>query len=214
VIQHQGIYLPDGERHLQEWMDKEGEIVDGRGSYQIKKLRKALVYCDSFRNAVDIGAHVGFWTMQMAKQFERVYSFEPVARHRECFHHNCLGLDNVELNACALGEKLGMIQISSNPTSSGDSRVDGEGTIPMKTLDSFNLQNVDFVKIDTEGYELYAIRGGEETIKRCRPIMVVEQKGHGMKYFGFRKEQAVELLISWGMRPMREHMSGDWVMGW
>lgn len=214
MIEYQGMMLPDGEQHFQEWMAKSGEVVDGRGTYQIQKFRKAIVHCTSFRNAVDIGAHVGFWTIQMAKRFEHVYCFEPVARHRECFGVNCAGLSNIELVGCAIGEKPGMINITSNPTSSGDSRVNGGGDIPMKTLDSFELQHIDFIKIDTEGYELFAIQGAEQTIKRCRPMMVVEQKGHGMKYFGFEKEEGVELLQTWGMKPLRTHLSGDWVMGW
>jgi hypothetical protein len=84
----------------------------------------------------------------------------------------------------------------------------------MGKLDDQNIEYVDFIKLDCEGYELFAIKGGEETIKRCRPVMVVEQKGHGMKYFGFRKEEGVELLQSWGMVPLQKHMSGDWIMGW
>lgn len=230
MIIHQGIYLPDGETHLIGWMDKAGELVDGKGTYQIKKLRAALSYCKSFRTAVDAGAHCGLWSMQLAKRFQKIEAFEPVAEHRACFEENLQGnmmppsvlfadpravlLKGVRLHPCALGDHEDMIRITTEPTSSGDSRVDGKGDIPMHTLDSFGLRDVDFIKIDTEGFELFVIEGAEETIKRCRPVMVVEQKGHGMKYFGFRQEEGVELLRSWGMVPMREPMAGDWIMGW
>lgn len=211
MIVHQGVYLPDGEAHLVDWMNKAGELVDGKGTYQIKKLRAALAHVKQFRTAVDIGAHCGLWSMQLVKKFANVEAFEPVARHRECFQQNVL--DGAQLHDCALGESEGWIKITTEPTSSGDSRVDGKGDIPMRTLDSFKLWDVDFIKIDTEGYELFAIRGGEETIKRCRPVMIVEQKGHGMKYFGFRKEEGIELLESWGMVRLQE-MAGDFIMGW
>lgn len=210
MIVHQGIYLPDGETHLTGWMDKAGEIVDGKGTYQIKKLRAALSHCKSFRHAVDIGAHVGFWTMQLAKKFERVDSFEPVANHRACFAKN-VNMANVTLHSMALGEKRDSISIVTEPTSSGDSRVAGPGDIPMKTLDDFGFDDIDFIKIDTEGFELYVVRGAEQTVKRCRPVMIVEQKGHGMKYFGFGKHDAIELLESWGMKRVQE-LSGDFVM--
>lgn len=233
MIVHQGIYLPDGEMHLVDWMNKAGELVDGKGTYQIKKLRAALAHVKQFRTAVDIGAHCGLWSMQLAKKFALVHSFEPVAAHRECFVLNLVdhmstsrqlaGIynpnelpeksDNVVMYPCALGDHEGKISIKTEPTSSGDSRVAGDGDIPMHTLDSFALTDVDFIKIDTEGYELFAIRGGEETIKRCRPVMIVEQKGHGMKYFGFRKEEGIELLESWGMVRFQE-MAGDFIMGW
>jgi FkbM family methyltransferase len=221
MIKHQGVYLPDGEKHLLGWMDKAGEQVDGKGSYQIKKLRAALEHVKQFRVAVDIGAHCGLWSMQLAKRFEQIVAFEPVERHRECFLANLQGHENVELHGCGLGEKFGFVTIESKPDSSGDSRVaayadelaENGPRIPVKTLDSFDLPVVDFIKIDTEGYELFVVRGAEQTIKRCRPTMIVEQKGHGMQYFGFRKEEAVELLESWGMKRAT-NMSGDWVMVW
>lgn len=218
MIQHQGVYLPDGETHLVEWMTKAGEIVDGKGTYQIKKLRAALEQCKQFRTAVDVGAHCGLWSMQLVKRFQLVHAFEPVEDHRACYKKN-LGLSDggVEgmyqavLHACALGDHEDKIKITTAPTSSGDSRVDGSGDIPMHTLDSFALQDVDFIKIDTEGYELYVVKGAEETIKRCRPVIIVEQKGHGMKFFGFRKEEAAELLESWGYKRII-NLSGDIVM--
>lgn len=223
MIQHQGIWLPDGEKHLIGWMNKAGEIVDGRGSYQIHKLRAALEHVKKFRVAVDVGAHCGLWSMQLAKRFERLHAFEPVERHRACFLMNLRDCDNVDLYGCGLGEKKGFVAIESQPDSSGDSRVAAYAEdalenprapmVPLKTLDSFEFPIVDFIKIDTEGYELYVVRGAEQTIKRCRPTMIVEQKGHGMKYFGFRKEEAVELLESWGMKRV-VNMSGDIVMIW
>ncbi len=51
----------------------------------------------------------------------------------------------------------------------------GEGGLPIsvKTLDGLNL-NVNFLKIDVEGYEPNVLRGARETIKRCKPIIVME----------------------------------------
>lgn len=210
MLVHQGIYLPDGEAHLQDWMDKAGEIVDGRGTYQIKKLRKAIAYCKSFRTALDVGGHCGLWSLQMAKRFDRVYAFEPVAAHRECFVMNVTA-PNVTLIDCALGEKDDFVSIHSEPSSSGDSYVDGVGSIPMKRLDDFGIDDVDFVKIDTEGHELFVLRGGDETIKRCRPVIIVEQKPGKAQKFGLPETGAVTYLQSLGYRQA-ECLSGDYIM--
>lgn len=223
---HQGVYLPDDEVHLVDWMNSpSGQLVDGRASYQYKKFLAAMRYPRDFRVAVDCGAHCGLWSMQLAKVFERVIAFEPVAKNRECFAANMVllnALDRVRLYACALGEKNGFVTMDTLPTSSAASRVasyhenatDGS-RVMMTTLDLMLADQpiVDFIKVDTEGYELFVLRGAEATIKRCKPVMIVEQKGHGMEYHGFRKEEGIELLESWGMQRAA-NMTGDWVMVW
>lgn len=47
-------------------------------------------------------------------------------------------------------------------------------TIKQRTLDSYNFEEVDVIKIDTEGYELLVLEGAENTIKRNRPIVQIE----------------------------------------
>lgn len=236
MIKHQGVFLPDGETHLVDWMNKAGEEVDGRGTYQIKKLREALKHVKNFRTAIDVGAHCGLWSMQLAKRFAKIHAFEPVEDHRACYAANMPGLVKnyelemgaieieegsigridgtnciVHLHNCALGDHEDQIKITTAPTSSGDSRVDGPGGIPMHTLDSFGLTEVDFLKMDTEGYELFVVRGAEQTIKACQPTIIIEQKGHGMQFYGFRKEEGAELLESWGYKRVA-NMSGDIIL--
>ena len=101
MFQHQGIWLPDGEKHFPDWMTKNGEIVDGRGTYQIRKLRAAMEHCRQFRVAVDVGAHVGLWSMQLLKRFARLHAFEPVAEFRACYERNVVP-ESVESNSEAI----------------------------------------------------------------------------------------------------------------
>lgn len=210
MILHQGVYLPDGEKHLVDWMSRAGEIVDGKGSYQIKKFRAAMDHCERFRVAVDIGGHVGTWSMQLAKQFTYVHAFEPLLAHRQCFHMN-VESPNVRMYAFALGERDGCVNIRSTPTSSGDSWIDGHGDIPMRRLDEFAIHDVDFIKLDCEGYELFALRGGEETIKRDRPTICVEQKPGRAQKYGLPETGAVTYLESLGYE-LAEVLSGDYIL--
>src|SRR3990167_8000262 len=110
MFSHQGIWLPDGERHFPVWMTQNGEMVDGRGTYQIKKLREAMGYVTHWRTAVDIGAHCGLWSMHLAKKFQSLHAFEPVPLFRQCFEKNVIAR-NVQLYACALGSVTGKVRM-------------------------------------------------------------------------------------------------------
>lgn len=204
-----GWHFPDGENHLLSWLAKKNQIVDGRHAYQYAKLAAAVGLCTNFRCAVDIGAHIGLWSYYLAKRFDELHAFEPVAAHRECFNMNVIGTRL--LHSCALGEKSGNVRIKTSLGSSGDSFIDGDGDIPMFTLDSFNLEHVDFIKIDNEGYELFVLRGAVETLSRCRPVVIVEQKPGKAKQFGLPDIGAVDYLRELGYTLARE-MGGDFIL--
>jgi FkbM family methyltransferase len=211
--QHQGIWLPDYEKHLLEWMDKSGELVDGRGTYQIKKLRAAMEYVEAKTRAVDVGAHVGFWSMHLAREFFKVMAFEPMAEFRECFARNVEEM-NVRLYGCALGAKAGGVSLVTPEGSSGGTHITGTGDIELRTLDSFDFQNVDFLKVDCEGYELAVLEGARTTLRRCRPCVIVEQKPHIMAAnFGTSGHPAVDFLLKMGA-SVRKVMSGDYIISW
>jgi len=49
-------------------------------------------------------------------------------------------------------------------------------SVEVTTLDSFELRDVGFIKIGVEGHELVVLKGSEETLRRCRPTVLVEIK--------------------------------------
>jgi FkbM family methyltransferase len=61
-------------------------------------------------------------------------------------------------------------------------RINGESghcaAFEVGTLDALGIAKADWLKIDTEGCELAVLTGGIETIKRCRPIVLLEQHYH------------------------------------
>lgn len=211
IKQWGGWHLPASETHLVGWMEKVNDVQDGRHRYQGKKFDALFGVCKGFRTCVDVGAHVGLFSYWAAQRFRAVHAFEPVALHRECFVRN-VEQAGVTLHYCALGEKDGTCQIHTAETSSGDSWVSGEGDIAIRRLDDFDeIDEIDCIKLDCEGYELFALRGAEQTIRAFKPAIMVEQKpGHAQR-FGLGETAAVEYLQSLGYE-VRKAMSGDFIM--
>lgn len=207
-----GIWLPDTEEHLVMMLGRNPQ-VRGKGSYQYHKYQAALLFVEQRRVAVDIGAHVGLWSIQMAHDFKRVHAFEPVPLHRQCFHMN-VPEKNVTLWDCALSDKVRRVSlVTPNTKSRGDTWVVEGSDVAANPLDMLELQDVDFLKTDCEGYELLTLKGAEETLKRCHPTAIVEQKEGMAGKFGLPEQGAVTYLMSLGAK-MRREISGDYILSW
>lgn len=212
---HGGFYLPDHETHLCEWVDANNQIVDNRKCYQWHKLKAALERVTNFETAVDCGGHVGYFSYHLVKRFNYVAAFEPMAEHRECFKKN-MPDDNYTLHPFALGAKEGRVSLTVPKGSSGGTFVSGNGEIEMRTLDSFSLEDVGFLKCDVEGFELQVVMGGVDTIRTYKPVILIEQKNHtpgGMKHIapGSSKTPAVDFLLGMGYE-IKQVISGDYIL--
>jgi len=187
----------------------------GQAVYQEPVRRASINFCKQHDVALDIGANVGLWTRDLCQFFQQVHAIEPVADFRECLRKN-VPATNLKMHDCALGVENSMIDMIITPDNTGHSHVNpasfGQGKIQMKTLDSMELPVTDYIKIDCEGYEYNIILGGENYIRTCRPVIVVEQKFH--KDTGIVDNgEAVELLKSWGAQVLRQ-VKHDLIMGW
>jgi FkbM family methyltransferase len=227
MFEHRGIWLPDGEAHLPKEMNKR-PLVDGKGTYQLNKLELALKHTPGRRVACDIGAHCGIWSRILAMRFEKVEAFEPVPLHREFYRRNMAHADNWTLHECALGQRPGEMTMTlyrehSMAAHIGPSRLGGakyaglttagEITVPVRTLDSFGFEDVDFLKIDVEGFELQVLKGASETLKRWKPTIIVEQKpGNGSRY-GYGDQAALPWLEALGAKMVAQ-TAGDYVFVW
>jgi FkbM family methyltransferase len=206
-----GIWLPDEDEHFAEMMarvppqDYRGQEV---GLYQHDKLEMALSFTRGRDVAVDVGAHVGFWSMWLALEFREVVAFEPCHEHAECFTRNTSG---VTLHRQALGAAICETGIARDPENSGKAHVSRSGRpADMTTLDSFGLETLDLLKIDVEGFESAVLMGGVQTIARCRPVVVVEDNGQGARY---DLPSPVKMLEGMGAVVLR-CMRSDFILGW
>ena len=178
------------------------------GSYQAGHLRIALDYVKDWSVAIDGGAHVGTWTRVMSQRFGRVIAVEPSADTREALLANLATFwcDNVEVRAVALGDAVGRVRMTLDAGSRAEQMkntgarhvVDG-GDVPLERIDDWGLESLGLLKLDIEGSEPRAIRGALETLQRCRPIVIYEEKGFGRRY-GDTPGAAARALKSIGYR--------------
>lgn len=208
------VWLPDHEQHMVELFKSDPKRMDGRAMYQQSKIETALKYCRGFRFAIDVGAHVGMWTLQLAKRFDVVLAIEPNAENFECLERNLAGYDNARLRQCALGDSSITVSMDTLEGSSGDSIIAEGGAVQMWRLDDMgDIGRPDFVKLDCVGYELPALRGMENLLMQSRPCVCVEQKPGRAEKYGFPQTGAVEYLKSLGAIE-RENMNGVYVLSW
>ena len=213
--EHYGWQFPDFETHLPRMLKK--SVDKGLpAEYQIAVRQRSIELCTQRDVALDIGANVGLWSRDLVKSFGRVIAFEPVALFRECLEQNVTGA-NFEVRPIALGDQDTMGTMIITEDNSGHSHLDpntmGAGDVQVVRLDNLNLHDINYIKIDCEGYEYRILQGAEQTIQRCRPVVVIEQKPHDAYSKQYGQFAAVDLLKSWGMIRL-DQVRDDWIMGW
>ena len=167
------------------------------GSFQDHIYKDIAQSINSMPVVLDVGANIGAISLKLAQIFPQaiIYAFEPT-------HYAWKKLTrNLTLNP-TLGERIYPIQsfvgeeslketdfkafsswpIDSLKENSAKHKVhlgeEKEATSSQISIDDFvklkNIQKVDLIKIDTDGYELNVLRGAVNTLKNHRPIVVFE----------------------------------------
>ena len=169
--------------------------------YQRGKLNIALGFVKNFTTAIDAGANYGIMSYNLNSKFSKIYAFEVDTPVRECLKKNIekFQLDNVVVCDCGLSDKEELVSLNYLKNTFGTYiNKEVSGTNICKTLDSFELLEVGFIKLDCEGYEPYILKGAEQTIKKYKPVILMEEKNYSKRYYGEEGNLAVELLLGWG----------------
>ena len=134
---------------------------------------------------IEVGAHIGTHTVrmgQLAGPWGRVYAFEPQRKIYRELHHNLAlnGVTNVVALRMAIGAGETRI-IEMNPATPGNEGGTGVGAggdaAELRSLDSFGFERLSLLKIDVETYENEVLDGALDTIRRNRPVMLIEIMG-------------------------------------
>lgn len=196
---------------------------NGESTYTgLKHVDVSLTHVKNFGTMVDIGANVGLITVPMSKKFQQVHAFECVPETYECLRYNTEKNNNVKTYNVAVSDFIGEIDVAI-PKSEGRVYSSGWASIakerqdafPEKdmvkvqtiTLDSLNLDGLDFLKIDVEQAEMMVIMGSLQTIKKYKPVIEFENK----------RRENVEVIavlqgIGYNIIPGRKIKSSECIM--
>jgi len=156
-------------------------------------LKFSQMYLSEFndKNILDIGAHIGYHSMNFATLTKgKVYSFEPQPQNFKLLHLNARtnNLKNIHPIMMGLSDldefsKIPLVSKNKDKGNIGDFTINNltsniYSKIHSRTLDSFNLENISLIKIDVQGWEKKVLKGAEETLKRCKPLLIIEFEKH------------------------------------
>jgi len=175
---------------------------------------------------IDIGANLGYYARTLARltgPSGRVYAVEPVPVIGRVLRRNLRGCAHAEILPYALGEENRPIRMANDTVrttgyfGTGQNYVDESGTGGGATFEAemrrgselfAGLERLDFIKCDTEGYELHVLREMRPLLERFRPTVLVETGGENrpqvaalfreLGYAGFTLERGREVPLAPG----------------
>jgi len=180
------------------WVPDVDEVALSIILREVNDLKDMLPLCKQKRRVVQAGGNVGIWPKELSKHFDSVVTFEPDALNHEALVANVGDIDNIEIHNFALGEKYGSGAMDHiDPKNIGAHQIKEGDEFKIVSIDRFGYDDVDFLQLDVEGFEHFAILGAMETIKRSWPVICLELKGIGKRY-GHPDEDTINLLESIG----------------
>lgn len=209
-----GWTLPGTDQVFQEYLAK-ADVYQSRKSWETAIKDVCLTQFVRRRRALDVGGHIGFWSYWLAAHFDAVDAFEPDPLLQDCFREN-VRQPNVILHPCALGSERGGVRIEVDAFNSGMTHVAPmeEGVVPMRPLDDMDLDDIDFIKLDAEGYELFVLKGAVETLRKNRPLVLIEQDERWGARYGQEAVGGLAFLKNLGAAVIARLPDHNYLLKW
>ena len=189
MIKIRDYYIPDTDHHFIEYL-KNNE------HYQEAQRNRAISFVEDWGFAIDIGANIGLWSKDLSKYFDKLVCFEPNSFCQNFLKKN-INMHKSKIYTCALGEKDETKDLFVHSSNSGASSLINRtklgykednspifGEFPkdtpkintlIKKLDSFEFENINFIKIDVQGFEFNVLKGAYHTLKNNKPVLCIEE---------------------------------------
>ncbi|AYN94980.1 FkbM family methyltransferase [Pseudomonas sp. LTJR-52] len=179
--------------------------------FEAQELSEMLLCMPKGARVLDIGSNIGnhglFLTIIGSASY--IECFEPIEETANILENN-FKLNNIDINKykirrMGVGSQKGLANINrfdEGNLGASSIQVSTLGNIEVNSLDDlYPKESYDILKIDIEGMELEALRGGSNLIERCKPIIFIEVANENKGFFfawmkksGYRVHRAFELV--------------------
>jgi FkbM family methyltransferase len=187
-----------------------GRSIYLSGEYEHESIYKVKAHVKPGHNCIDIGANIGYYSKLLSSIIGDsgvVYCFEPLPSVFSLLQKNMDGCYNAELYNMAVSDKTGVVPFTYNTDNYGNNSLSSENVFDSKKKsihvstvrldDIIGDRKIDFIIIDVEGHELNALKGAENIIRRCRPIILME---YAIFYHKLDAYELLDFLRSCGYR--------------
>lgn len=179
------------------------------GQYQSRNWEFAQTILRDTRLCLDIGSNNACNAIHYAKLFEWVECFEPIHTAQELWRRTVRdnAVDNVTLHTKAVSNRVYDTEMYLHPNNGGHnhirhdeynprSRGSGRATqvVSTVTIDEYDFEDVDFVKIDVEGHEWFVLQGAQAMIQHNRPVLQLEIVANQCFKFNYRAQDMIEWI--------------------
>lgn len=209
-----------GENLLLLYKDSNDEApVIANGDYEPTIMTLLAGMINQNDCVLDVGANCGLHTVSLSRlcgPHGRVHAFEPVDYNVRKLKTNLVinGCRNTSLHPYALGASdcwMDFHQIKESDMYKGNSSlVENEKLsdelsqnfdvvkVPVRSLDSvveeLEIDEINLIKMDVEGFEFQVLLGAQKTLKRCRPAIILEYHSSRLKHLNLTNHDFKELL--------------------
>ena len=136
---------------------------------------------------IDVGAHIGYYSLYLSPLVKRVFSFEPDSRNHETLLMNTESVANITVEKKAASDVpgAGFLDVSNNSGVShlASNKNSDTTEIEVTTIDDFaksiESPNIKLIKIDVEGNDLNVVKGALGVIRDQQPLILTEFTSDG-----------------------------------
>lgn len=186
------------------YLDKSdlSQIIRNNGYFELEttELAKSLIKPTDI--CLDIGSHIGYFTLLMAKRCSFVHAFEPNIENYITLQSNVRlnKLNNVITHNIAIAQSVGSVTLCLNNTNSGMHRIycvnwcsGNHYVVDTRNIDSL-FSKVDFIKMDAEGSEYGALLGMENVLRKNDIKMIMEFHPPSIREYGIEPKKIFEFM--------------------